>query len=82
MAQGVPFAVGSRLAHPMMYQQPILFNVFLVLLFILAFVAILYWLFKSSRPTPSNPLEIAKIRYAKGELTREEYLHLKKELET
>ncbi|HEC96013.1 MAG TPA: SHOCT domain-containing protein [Euryarchaeota archaeon] len=35
----------------------------------------------SPQPISEDPLKILKIRYAKGEITREEYLLMKRELE-
>lgn len=57
----------------------------------LAFIAIIFlaliWLFKAVFPPkkstnmPSNALETLKLRYAKGEITNEEYQTIKKEIE-
>ncbi|SEJ82772.1 putative membrane protein [Propionispira arboris] len=57
----------------------------------LAFIAIILlaviWMFKAVFPPhkstnmPSNALETLKSRYAKGELTSEEYQTIKKEIE-
>jgi len=37
---------------------------------------------RSASSQPERPLEILKERYAKGEITREEYLKMKRELES
>ena len=57
----------------------------------LAFIAIIFlaviWMFKAVFPNktstnmPSNALETLKLRYAKGEITSEEYQTIKKEIE-
>ncbi|HUW64333.1 MAG TPA: SHOCT domain-containing protein [Spirochaetia bacterium] len=57
----------------------------------LAIVVLVVWLlfrgFKTWQGTPGtsqteDPLNILKVRYAKGEITREEYEKIKKELKT
>ncbi len=58
--------------------------VFLIFLGLIAFGV--YYLVGGGRPTPtsptpsSRPLEILKERYAKGEITKEEYEQMKQEL--
>ncbi len=58
--------------------------VFLIFLGLIAFGV--YYLLGGGRPTPRGPmpssraLEILKERYAKGEITKEEYDRMKKEL--
>ena len=54
----------------------------------LAVVVLLVWLVvralqgrPAGNPGRDDPLQILKVRYAKGEVTREEYLRMKEELE-
>lgn len=52
-------------------------------LIIFGLIALGKWLFASRTPNSNNetPLEIIKRRYAKGEITREEYEKLKNDLQ-
>lgn len=49
-----------------------------VLLIVLSYKLIKNWL--ANKTTPANALEIAKARFAKGEITKEELKEIKKEL--
>lgn len=52
-------------------------------LIVFGFVALAKWMFASKATISNNDtlLEIIKPRYAKGEITRDEYENLKKDLE-
>jgi len=61
-----------------------LMMMFLGLVFIVVVVAITARLLKNSETSvrhTAKPLDIAKERYAKGELTKEDFLQLKKDIE-
>jgi putative membrane protein len=49
-------------------------------LVILALVALVKWVGGSERPFPDRPIDILRARYAKGELTREQFEQMKREL--
>jgi len=75
---------GGMPMHGMMgygwWLGPLITLAFLVLL-----VLGVYYLFREFRKEPSHEekaLEILKERYAKGEITREEYVKMKEELES
>jgi putative membrane protein len=53
-------------------------------LIILGIVALAKWLFSASgsRGSDKRPLEILKERYARGEITREQYEQLRRDLES
>jgi putative membrane protein len=71
-----------------MWYGTALLNNFVVLAFLVVFVVFMVWWAKSmfrrgnSRPeaTGKTPLEIAKERYARGEISKEEFEQLKKDL--
>ena len=50
------------------------------LLIILILAGILYWLFRSSRGSGETALEIVGRRYAAGEIGRDEFLRIRKDL--
>lgn len=57
----------------------------LMLLFWAAIIALIVWVVRTlSRPSgassTSTPLDIAKVRYARGEITKEQFEQLKKDL--
>lgn len=49
-------------------------------LVILGIVALARWLASASRSQRSRPIDILKERYARGELTREEFERMKQEI--
>ena len=54
---------------------------FLSLAFLVAIVLVVVWTVNRSRPGGTeNPLDILKRRYARGEITKEEYERMKQEL--
>ncbi len=60
-----------------------LFMLIFWVLVILGIVALVMWVGKQARPTAGpgeDPTEILKMRYAKGELTKEEYEAMRKDL--
>jgi putative membrane protein len=63
-----------------------LFNWLFILLFGTGFIALIIWVItrmgkgSSSATGSSNALDIAKERYAKGEISREEFEQIKKDL--
>jgi len=62
-------------------------GIFMWLLIILVVVVALYFIFAQSRsdllppPKQETPLDILKNRYAKGEITRDEFDQMKRDLE-
>jgi putative membrane protein len=62
-----------------------LLGLFLILLFVLIVVAVVKRLSGSKMPFTANdresPLDILKKRYAKGEISREEFEQIKREIE-
>lgn len=50
-------------------------------LVVLAIVALVKWLAGARRETGERPLDIVRARYAKGEIAREQYEQMKKDLE-
>jgi putative membrane protein len=63
-----------------------LLNWVVMIVFWTGIIILIVWginkLIKSGRPeTRSNPLDIAKERYARGEISREEFEQIKKDLE-
>jgi putative membrane protein len=62
-----------------------LFGLFLIVLFVLIVVAVMKWLWGSKMPFlmnhRENALEILKKRYAKGEIGKEEYERIKRDIE-
>ena len=79
-----PYGMGGRDWGHMMNYGP--GGIFMWLLIILVVAVVLYFVFARSRSDsfpPSRqetPLDILKKRYAKGEITREEFEQLKKDL--
>jgi uncharacterized membrane protein len=68
--------MGKYLAHGMgMYGYGWLFEILILLLFF----AIVYWLVKSSQKK-ETALEILDRRYASNEITKKEYIQLKKDI--
>lgn len=57
-----------------------LFNVLFWAVVIVGIVALVKWLFGASRHARERPLDVLKTRYAKGEVTREQYEQMKKDL--
>lgn len=51
------------------------------IVFWLAIVLLVIWLFKQLRKPGEDPMEVLKRRYASGELTKERYEEMKRELE-
>jgi putative membrane protein len=49
-------------------------------LVIVALVALVKWLGGDASSSAQRPIDILKVRYAKGELTREQFEQLKREL--
>jgi putative membrane protein len=62
-----------------------LFGLLLIVLFVLIVVAIVKWLWGSKMPffdsDREDALEILKKRYAKGEIGKEEYERIKRDIE-
>jgi len=58
-----------------------LFVLLFWVLVVLAIVALVKWLAGARRETGERPLDIVRARYAKGEITREQYEQMKKDLE-
>jgi putative membrane protein len=62
-----------------------LFGLLLIALFVLIVVAVVKWLWGSKMPfivsDRENALEISKKRYAKGEIGKEEYERIKRDIE-
>ena len=62
-----------------------LFGLLLIVLFVLIVVALLKWLWGSKMPFSGsdreNALEILKKRYAKGEIGKEEFERMKRDIE-
>lgn len=62
-----------------------LFGLLLIALFVLIVVAVVKWLWGSKMPffvsDRENALEILKKRYAKGEIGKEEYERIKRDIE-
>jgi putative membrane protein len=62
-----------------------LFGLLLIGLFVLIVVAVVKWLWGSKMPflisDRENALEVLKKRYAKGEIGREEYERIKRDIE-
>ena len=61
------------------------FSWFFMLLFGTGFIALIIWAISKlgkggDSATKSGPLDIAKERYAKGEITKEEFQQIKKDL--
>lgn len=61
------------------------FSWFFMLLFGTGFIVLIIWAVKKlgkgdDSATKSGPLDIAKERYAKGEITKEEFQQIKKDL--
>ena len=56
-------------------------NFFILIVFVVALVALIKWL---KRPAPAegkpNALEVAKLRYARGEISKAEFDEIKKNL--
>ncbi|MEI6058448.1 MAG: SHOCT domain-containing protein [archaeon] len=68
--------MGKYLAHATgMYGYGWLFEI----LILVAFFVIVYWLVRSSQKK-QTALDILNVRYANNELTRKEYLQLKKDI--
>lgn len=59
----------------------VLFMILFWALAILGIVALVKWLGGSRPQGGERPLDVAKMRYAKGELTREQYEQMKKDLQ-
>lgn len=57
-----------------------LFWVGLIVLVVVLIMRSTYWHENGSRPASDEALSVAKKRYAKGEITKEEYDQLKKDL--
>jgi putative membrane protein len=62
---------------------------FMMLLFVLITVALIYLIIRLTGPSASNhhnspdtPLEIVKKRYAKGDISKEEFDEIKRDLES
>jgi putative membrane protein len=62
-----------------------LFGLLLIVLFVVIVVALVKWLLGSKMPFPvndrTNALEIVKKRYAKGEISREEFETIRRDIE-
>jgi putative membrane protein len=62
-----------------------LFGLLLIVLFVLVVVAIVKWLGGSKMPflmsDRENALDVLKKRYAKGEIDKEEYERIKRDIE-
>jgi putative membrane protein len=62
-----------------------LFGLLLIVLFVLIVVAVVKWLWGSKMPflmnDRENALEVLKKRYAKGEIGKEEYERIKRDIE-
>jgi putative membrane protein len=50
------------------------------LLFIIVLALIFYWLLRSSRHPPEKPLDLLKKRYVAGEISKEQYEEMKKDI--
>lgn len=58
-----------------------LFMLLFWVLVVLGIVALVKWLAGTRRETSEHPVDIVRARYAKGEITREQYEQLKRDLE-
>jgi putative membrane protein len=62
-----------------------LFGLLLIVLFVVIVVAVVKWLWGSKMPflmyDRENALEVLKKRYAKGEIGKEEYERIKRDIE-
>lgn len=56
------------------------FGGFGMILFWGAFIWLIIWLLKQNKSTSENPIEILKKRYAKGEITKKQYVEMKKDI--
>ena len=54
----------------------IIWNIFVILLV----AAIFYWLIRSAKKPTEKPLDVLKRRYAAGEIDKETFLSMKKDL--
>ncbi len=56
------------------------FGILLQLLLFLLFLGVVYWVINSSKTSNDSAEEIAKKRYARGDITKKEFEDIKKEL--
>ena len=70
--------------HPWFGREPLLgfipTYIFWNLLVILLVAGIFYWLLRGSRGKPETAMDVLKKRYAGGEISKNEYLEVKKEI--
>jgi putative membrane protein len=50
------------------------------LLFMLILALIMYWLLRGTKHPPETPLDLLKKRYVRGEIGKEQYEEMKKDL--
>ena len=71
---------------PMMNRNDWGWGIFIMLFWLIVLVIIIYFVMRliknheSTSNTKTDPLDIAKERYAKGEITKEQFSEIKKEL--
>lgn len=82
--------------RPLLYRQPVYRPETMVSHFIYLGIAVIFWAavifgivmlinhfvqrHEPTQPIPQDPIAIAKVRYAKGEITKDEFTRLKKDL--
>ncbi len=76
------FSQGAMEAGTYMVPGTMLFSFFFFLLFLLLFGGLIWLLFRQREEAhrKDSALQIARERYAKGEITKEEYEEIRKEL--